>query len=134
MGPFFSGRGGGGSSRRQYDLLIVGICLVLFVNLVQCHVSMTFPPSRNFKLDFLNTFWSKQPCGMPKGRAKTSLLEGSQFNATWHLGYAHGGGYRLELLDRNENYLADLTPDEGGGFYRGRMTYEDNTELKLNNF
>lgn len=88
----------------------------------ECHVSMTFPPARAFAIDFLNTFWSKQPCGMPKGRVRTSLLEGSSFNATWHLGYAHGGGYRLELLDRNENFLVDLTPDEGGGFYRGRMT------------
>ncbi|CAG7820825.1 unnamed protein product, partial [Allacma fusca] len=53
------------------------------------HVSMTFPPSRNFQLDFLNSFWTKPPCGMPKGRTRTSLIAGEGYNFTWHLGYAH---------------------------------------------
>lgn len=101
--------------------LIVGTILFV-VSVSEAHVSMTYPPARQFSLDFLNTFWTKQPCGMPKGRTRTSLLAGTSFNATWHLGYAHGGGYRLELLDRHENKLLDLTPNERNGFYLGRMT------------
>ncbi|CAL8102783.1 unnamed protein product [Orchesella dallaii] len=101
----------------------IGLIGVLCIwGLAEAHVSMTYPPAREFSLDFLNTFWCKQPCGMPSGRYRTSLLAGSTFNATWHLGYAHQGGYRLELFDRQENKLLDLTPNEHNGFYRGRMT------------
>lgn len=90
---------------------------------VRGHVSLTFPPARQLPLDFLNTFWMKQPCGMPKGAVVTSLVAGQGFNATWHLGYAHQGGYRLELLDHNERKVIDLTPAEGiSDFYQGHNT------------
>ena len=28
---------------------------------------------------------------------RTVLMSGSPVNVTWHLGYPHGGGYRVEL-------------------------------------
>ncbi|KAK8741658.1 hypothetical protein OTU49_002323, partial [Cherax quadricarinatus] len=44
------------------------------------------------------------------GNIRTSLLQGSSFNVTWHLAYPHRGGFRLELLDAQERPLTDLTP------------------------
>ena len=71
-------------------LLVWGVALFSGPTIsVEGHVSLTFPPSRRIPIDFLNTFWSKQPCGMPKGQVKTSLLAGQALNVTWHLGYAH---------------------------------------------
>jgi hypothetical protein len=34
---------------------------------VQAHVGLTFPPARNYDLDFLDNIRTKPPCGMPKG-------------------------------------------------------------------
>ena len=49
------------------------------------------------------------------GDVRTTIKSGSRFNVTWHLGYPHQGGYRLELLDPNEKKLLDLTHN-GDGF------------------
>ncbi|XP_045106315.1 uncharacterized protein LOC123501521, partial [Portunus trituberculatus] len=74
------------------------------------HVALTFPPARSYDLDFLDSFRTQGPCGMPKGDIKTTLLQGATFNVSWHLAYPHRGGFRLELLDPRERRLADLTP------------------------
>ena len=51
---------------------------------------------------------------------------GSTLNFTWHLGYPHGGGYRLELVeeggqvgrkifdDHDNNIIVQVTPLVGG--------------------
>jgi len=57
----------------------------------------------------LDTARTRAPCGMPKGEAKTSLEVGRPFNITWHLAYPHQGGYKLQVLDQRENFLASLT-------------------------
>ena len=46
------------------------------------------------------------------GGVKTSIKAGTSFNVTWHLGYPHQGGFRLELLDPHEKRLRDLTPTD----------------------
>ncbi len=43
------------------------------------------------------------------GTLKTSILSGSSFNVTWHLGYPHRGGYRIQVLDSREKPILDLT-------------------------
>ena len=44
------------------------------------------------------------------GDVATTLKSGTSVNVTWHLGYPHQGGFKLELLDAEENFLMDLTP------------------------
>nr|XP_024214773.1 uncharacterized protein LOC106679441 isoform X2 [Halyomorpha halys] len=74
------------------------------------HISLTFPPARKYDLDFLGNFNTKGPCGMPKGSTKTTLLAGKPFNITWHIAYPQKGGFRLQLLDKLERPVLDLTP------------------------
>jgi len=86
------------------------ITLVLLVTGATAHISLTYPPARSFDLDFLDSQRTKAPCGMPKGRKRTSLKAGSSVNITWHLAYPHRGGFRLEVLDPKERPIRDLTP------------------------
>ncbi|ETN61419.1 hypothetical protein AND_006937 [Anopheles darlingi] len=71
------------------------VALVLLPLVVQqppateAHVALTFPPARKYDLDFLDNSRTKAPCGMPKGSLKTSFIEGSTFNVSWHLAYPH---------------------------------------------
>ena len=46
---------------------------------------------------------------MKKGGVKTTLLAGQRQRITWHLGYAHQGGVRLELYDGQDRKIQDLT-------------------------
>ena len=49
---------------------------------------------------------------MAKGNIKTTISnDGSKFQISWHLGYAHGGGIKLEILDENDSTFVPLTPD-----------------------
>ena len=48
------------------------------------------------------------------GDVKTTIKAGTKFDVTWHLGYPHQGGFRLDLLDANEKHLLDLTPVSNG--------------------
>jgi len=75
------------------------------------HVALVFPPARKFDLDFLDTVRTEKPCGgMPKGDIKTTIPNnGEKLKVEWHLGYSHKGGFKLELLDSQENHLLDLT-------------------------
>lgn len=47
----------------QLYVLFCGI----FVQIVIGHVALTFPPARQYDLDFLDNGRTKAPCGMPKG-------------------------------------------------------------------
>ena len=52
------------------------------------------------------------------------IKAGSTFNVTWHLGYPHQGGFKLELLDSNEKKIMELTPvTEDSTFVAGDTTY-----------
>lgn len=80
---------------------------------VLSHVSLKYPPARNIDLDFLDSFRTIGGCGMEAGDERTLLASGSILNFTWHLGYPHKGGYRLELIDRSQQ-LSKLLVPEGG--------------------
>jgi len=85
--------------------------LVCLVSPGQSHVSLKYPPARHIDLDFLDSFRTSGDCGVEAGDSRTSLLAGSQLNLTWHLGYPHGGGYRLELVEGSQARL--LVPPTG---------------------
>ena len=57
-------------------------------------------------------FRTVKPCGMDKGNVKTTLVNGQDVQVTWHLGYPHRGGFKLQLLDSRDNHLLDLTPQD----------------------
>ena len=77
---------------------------------VHSHVALTFPPARKYDLDFLDNVRTKGACGgMPKGQIKTSIPNGQKLKIDWHLGYAHNGGFKIELLDKSEKQLIDFT-------------------------
>ena len=42
--------------------------LALLLGPAAAHVSLTFPPARNYPLDFLDSARTRGPCGMPKGK------------------------------------------------------------------
>ena len=48
------------------------------------------------------------------GTLKTSILAGSTFNVTWHLGYPHRGGFKIQVLNQKEKPILDLTKSETG--------------------
>ena len=76
---------------------------------VHSHVALTFPPARKYDLDFLDNVRTKGACGgMPKGDIKTSIKNDGKLKVDWHLGYAHNGGFRIELLDKGEKKLIDF--------------------------
>ncbi|KAH0998429.1 hypothetical protein HUJ05_006825, partial [Dendroctonus ponderosae] len=90
---------------------IVRFFVIFYCALIsEGHVALVFPPARKYDLDFLDSSRTKAPCGMPKGNVKTSLLSGSKFNVSWHLGYPHKGGFKIQLLDELERPVLDLTP------------------------
>jgi len=88
--------------------------LGIFISPMHMHVSLKFPPARMLDLDFLDSFRTVGDCGMKAGALKTTLKAGSSFNLTWHLGYPHRGGYRLELVDPKESLELLLVPEQGG--------------------
>ena len=50
-----------------------------------CHVSLTFPPARNYPLDFLDSARTKAPCGMPKGcRTYILIIWLIQYPSEWN--------------------------------------------------
>lgn len=97
------------------------ILFIFFLTLTSksswAHVGLTFPPARQYDLDFLDNVRTRPPCGMPKGDVTTTIKAGTKFDVTWHLGYPHQGGFRLELLDANEKHLLDLTPVDNSSKY-----------------
>ena len=139
--------------------------LLLLVDLVAAHVSLTFPPARQYALDFLDntryvakithyvymkkgralrhylrptmvtlttTFRTPLPCGgMKKGSIKTTLPAGRKHKITWHLGYAHQGGVRIELYDGQDRKLQDLTQGfvNGGDITVRALETPSNTKL-----
>ena len=52
------------------------ILLILGAALPSCwtHVALTYPPARNYALDFLDSARTKGPCGMPKGKLNVHFV------------------------------------------------------------
>lgn len=71
----------------------------------------TFNESKSWseKFLFFSVQFSIEHGKQTKGSLKTSILSGSTFNVTWHLGYPHRGGYRIQVLDASEKPILDLT-------------------------
>lgn len=84
--------------------------LLLLAGGVAGHVSLLWPPARAPGLDFLDTFRTVGECGTDPGETRTVLKAGSTLNVSWHLGYPHGGGYRLELVSPGEGQALQLLP------------------------
>lgn len=100
--------------------LPIAAVILLIVDLVTAHISLTFPPARQYAFDFLDNTRTGEPCGgMKKGVIKTTLPAGQRHKITWHLGYAHQGGIRLELYDGQDRKIQDLTQSSNSGFVDG---------------
>lgn len=57
--------------KAQVKFSITPLCALLcglFVQTVNGHVALTFPPARQYDLDFLDNGRTQAPCGMPKGK------------------------------------------------------------------
>jgi hypothetical protein len=94
------------------DTALFAASVFAVLDLALGHVRLTFPPARDYSLDFLDTTRTPEPCGgMKKGLIKTTIPAGQSLKVAWHLGYPHNGGIRLELLDSSERKLQDLTPN-----------------------
>ena len=46
-----------------------------------------------------------------RGEWSTSIESGGSLNVTWHLGYPHQGGYKIELRDGDDVFLRSLSSD-----------------------
>ena len=90
---------------------LVILSLILLAKFCSAHVRLDFPAARDFALDFLDNVRTPAPCGMPKGKVKTSLLAGTTTNITWHLAYPHQGKQTMYQNSNNDNnyFLKCLT-------------------------
>lgn len=96
--------------------LVIVTVMVGFTSKVHAHVALSFPPARKYDLDFMDTFRTEKPCGMRKGDIVTTIEAGKPLKITWHLGYPHKGGFKIQLLGPDEKLIQDLTPS---GLYAG---------------
>eukprot|EP00096_Caligus_rogercresseyi_P003972 TRINITY_DN1803_c0_g1_i2.p1 TRINITY_DN1803_c0_g1~~TRINITY_DN1803_c0_g1_i2.p1 ORF type:complete len:256 (-),score=17.31 TRINITY_DN1803_c0_g1_i2:131-898(-) len=94
---------------RAFFLLLFYCCSLIKVT--QGHVALVFPPARKYELDYLDVFRTRTPCGMDKGDIKTSIPNGQNLDISWHLGYPHKGGFKIELYDKDENLVTTFTDD-----------------------
>ena len=75
-------------------VVVTSSLLLVLASHTAAHVALKFPPARDLDLDFLDNFRTPGDCGMEAGRPRAVLRSGASLNLTWHLGYAHQGGYR----------------------------------------
>jgi len=97
------------------------------------HVSLMWPPARGPGLDFLDSFRTQGDCGMeqePRG-PKTLLKCGSLVNVTWHLGYPHGGGHKVELIDPAQDLSMTLLPQGEGDWVDEGAKFSQSDILRL---
>ena len=80
---------------------LVILSLILLADFCSAHVRLDFPAARDFALDFLDNIRTPAPCGMPKGKVKTSLIAGTTTNITWHLAYPHQGKQTIDIKKYN---------------------------------
>jgi len=96
-------------------LHFLSIISLAILKLASAHVSLTYPPARKYDLDFLDTTRTGSlrgsPCAMNRGNISTDISAKDKINVTWSLGYAHRGGFKIQLLDSKGRELQDLTPE-----------------------
>ncbi|CAK9300686.1 unnamed protein product [Gordionus sp. m RMFG-2023] len=93
-------------------VLIWGITMMLITSPVYAHIRLTYPPARSYQFDFLDNVRTSGPCGIPtKIGPTTNILPGSTFDITWHLGYPHKGGFRIELINSKDEVIMVLAPN-----------------------
>jgi len=111
------------------------LLLLSVLSQTRSHVSLKFPAARDLDLDFLDNIRTNGDCGMDPGEKRTFLLAGSELNFTWHLGYAHGGGYKLELVDPSQDTALLLLPQGGqeGSFDTTGGKFAQNAVVTLPN-
>lgn len=54
--------------------VVLALIAISAVPLVVSHVALTYPPARQYDLDFLDNSRTKGPCGMPRGESIKMLL------------------------------------------------------------
>jgi len=98
------------SHLHQKSLIFLG----LLINLNRAHVSLMWPPARAPGLDFLDSFRTLGDCGVeePLEAPRTLLKSGGELNVSWHLGYPHGGGYKVDLVCPTTNKTFQLLPED----------------------
>lgn len=114
------------------NLLITAFLLTaIFSNISHSHVHMVIPMARKYRLDYLDNFRTSTACGdMPKNYSKfTTLQAGTEIEITWHLAYPHDGGFRIELLDSNDDVTHVLVPE--GASINGTIEYTEATGLDI---
>ena len=57
-----------------HQCCFIACLLVIVSQKVTCHVALTFPPARQYDLDFLDSVRTKPPCGMPKGKSFKKIV------------------------------------------------------------
>ncbi|CAH1775664.1 unnamed protein product [Owenia fusiformis] len=116
-------------SSHKFIIFLIASSLILDVT---SHVSLTYPWARMYDFDFLDSVRTPGPCGMPKGNGPvTTLAAGSSLNITWHLGYPHKGGYRLELISGNGTVISQLVPAVSGEWTGAHDVITQSDEIQL---
>jgi hypothetical protein len=82
---------------------LVAALPLLLAGVARAHVSLLWPPARGSPgLDFIDTFRTPGDCGADAGSSRTELRAGSELNVTWHLGYPHRGGVKVQLISPSQ--------------------------------
>jgi len=103
--------------------LVFGFLAIFHIS--EAHVSLLFPPARRYNLDYLDSFRTAKPCGgMPKGDIVTTIPNGQKLKVEWHLGYAHRGGFKIELINDKGQTDIDFTQDFVGSENIETTSYE----------
>ncbi|XP_076093914.1 uncharacterized protein LOC143064737 [Mytilus galloprovincialis] len=99
---------------------ITSLIILCTLSGVAGHIALKFPPARKYAFDFMDNIRTIAPCGIPKGLGPvTDLLTEETINIQWHTPYPHKGGYRIALLDHNEQEIQVFTPTQNGQRYTG---------------
>jgi len=112
----------------------IGILLFPLFTFSDAHVSLMWPPARAPGLDFLDSFRTKGDCGVeePRGAPRTVLKSGGEVNVSWHLGYPHGGGYKVELTCPSTNRTFQLLPEDPASEWQtDDARYKQSHQLRL---
>ena len=75
-----------GVSRRTKQYLLL---LILLVQESHGHLVLTYPPARQYPLDFSDNYRTRPPCGMPKSKTVVLFFRSSFLTLQHHLNHHH---------------------------------------------